>query len=72
MKTDIRTQMNAENPDKVLADIEAKQSIRNYKEDHRPPRDGWCDGEYMCMCFRCKTGFIGDKRAVLCADCAYG
>lgn len=77
MKTDIATQMKSENPDKVLDAVESHQ--RNltaigwprHKEDHRPPRGAWCDGEYMCVCINCKQGFIGDKRAFICADCAY-
>lgn len=72
MKTDIATQMKSENPDAVLADIEAKLSApRNYKEDHRAPKGGWCDGNYLCECFRCRAKFIGDKRSLICADCAY-
>lgn len=41
------------------------------KEDKRPMRDGWAPGDYFCTCFACKKQFIGDKRAVQCADCAY-
>ena len=26
---------------------------------------------YICKCSRCNEGFIGDKRAMVCADCAY-
>ncbi len=40
-------------------------------EDDRPQRLGWAPGGYVCMCSRCGRGFIGDKRAVNCADCAY-
>lgn len=47
-------------------------AMREYKEDHRPPKGGWADGHYMNRCYRCGSGFIGDKRACLCADCAYG
>ena len=32
---------------------------------------GWAPGDYACSCFKCKQRFWGDKRAVLCADCAY-
>ena len=46
-------------------------ATRQYKEDHRPPRGGWADGYYMCRCCKCDDVFIGDKRAVICADCAY-
>jgi hypothetical protein len=43
----------------------------DYKSDHRPPKEGWCDGNYMCRCFHCDAGFVGDKGSLLCADCAY-
>lgn len=46
-------------------------AIRGYKEDHRPPRHGWADGHYLNKCHWCSENFIGDKRAVQCADCAY-
>ncbi len=46
-------------------------SQMNPKVDHRPPQQWWADGEYICQCFRCKSYFIGDKRAGMCADCAY-
>ncbi len=39
--------------------------------DNRPPNGGWAPGEYFAQCFRCKTIFVGDKRAYECADCAY-
>ena len=41
------------------------------KQDYSPARGGWAPGEYICQCRRCKSYFIGDKRASLCADCAY-
>lgn len=41
------------------------------KQDDRPKRLGWAPGFYMCRCVICQGGFIGDKRAVNCADCAY-
>ena len=43
----------------------------HYKEDHRPPKGWWADGDYMNRCFQCGEYFIGDKRAGQCADCAY-
>lgn len=43
----------------------------NLKEDSRPPRYSWAPGEYLCTCFSCQEYFAGDKRAGLCADCAY-
>jgi hypothetical protein len=48
-----------------------------WKEDKRPQRFGWAPGSYLCHCHGagCKDlkdkTFIGDKRAVICADCAY-
>lgn len=53
----------------------AKQALRMVQDmkpaDSRPQRFGWAPGAYMCKCFRCDCHFIGDKRAVNCADCAY-
>jgi hypothetical protein len=40
-------------------------------EDKRPQRYGWAPGSYICRCHDCKEQFIGDKRAILCAPCAY-
>jgi hypothetical protein len=48
-----------------------------WKEDRRPQRFGWAPGSYLNHCHGagCKDledkTFIGDKRAVICADCAY-
>jgi hypothetical protein len=42
-----------------------------WKEDARPRRYGWAPGKYMNTCVDCKCTFIGDKRALECADCAY-
>jgi len=41
------------------------------KEDKRPRRGGWAPGSYQCFCCECEKPFMGDKRAVMCADCAY-
>jgi hypothetical protein len=48
-----------------------------WKTDERPARHGWAPGEYMnncrgpgCKVLEDKT-FIGAKRAMMCADCAY-
>jgi hypothetical protein len=41
------------------------------KQDSRPARGMWCPGEYMCLCWKCKEWFAGDKRSIRCADCAY-
>lgn len=49
----------------------------DWKQDERPQRYGWAPGEYLCQCNGegCKAKedktFIGDKRAIICADCAY-
>jgi hypothetical protein len=40
-------------------------------EDPRGPLGGWGPGRYHCKCCYCGCDFIGDKRAVSCADCAY-
>jgi hypothetical protein len=45
--------------------------LRDCKRDDRPQRFGWAPGKYMNKCFECGAGFIGDKRARQCADCAY-
>lgn len=42
-----------------------------YKTDNRPQLLGWAPGEYLCNCLQCDDQFIGDKRAAMCADCAY-
>ena len=39
--------------------------------DERPRRGLWAPGGYDHKCIRCSELFIGDKRAVECADCAY-
>ena len=44
----------------------------NMKFDDRPKLKGWAPGGYIGKCSTCKESFIGDKRAITCADCAYG
>ena len=39
--------------------------------DSRPKRRGWAPGRYMCGCVFCGEPFVGDKRAIECAACAY-
>jgi len=39
--------------------------------DQRPQRFGWAPGSYLCHCSTCKKKFVGDKRAITCAPCAY-
>ena len=31
---------------------------------------GFADGDYVCVCRRCGSRFIGDKRSLLCLECA--
>lgn len=51
--------------------------MKAWKEDKRPQRYGWAPGGYLNHCHGagCKKSedktFIGDKRAIICADCAY-
>jgi hypothetical protein len=41
------------------------------KTDKRPKRYSWAPGDYLLICPTCHEHFAGDKRANLCADCAY-
>jgi len=43
----------------------------DWKEDKRPAKNGWVPGDYMALCLSCRDRFIGAKRCVTCADCAY-
>ena len=43
----------------------------NIKKDARKQKDGWAPGNYCNICKLCSCNFIGDKRAIICADCAY-
>jgi hypothetical protein len=51
--------------------------VSAWKEGQRPQRYGWAPGSYLNHCHGsgCKDRedktFIGDKRAIICADCAY-
>ncbi|WP_316200870.1 MULTISPECIES: hypothetical protein [unclassified Bradyrhizobium] len=49
-----------------------KVEIKNWDGDKRPKLHGWAPGDYISRCFSCDEQFIGDKRAIHCADCAYG
>ena len=40
-------------------------------QDYRPKKGWWAPGDYFNTCTVCDTLFIGDKRAGVCADCAY-
>ena len=39
--------------------------------DPRPKKGGWAPGSYTAICKDCDKHFVGDKRAWICADCAY-
>lgn len=39
--------------------------------DLRPARALWGPGGYLCRCYLCQCSFVGHKRAMWCADCAY-
>lgn len=41
------------------------------ERDKRPQKGGWAPGMYTNICAVCRGDFIGDKRAIICADCAY-
>lgn len=43
----------------------------SFKTDTRPKKYGWAPGNYTCKCSECGCDFVGDKRASMCADCAY-
>jgi hypothetical protein len=45
--------------------------MRNLTADPRPQYGAWAPGGYFCICVNCKQEFVGDKRALSCADCAY-
>ena len=47
------------------------EPLGRVKEDGSPARGGWAGGDYLCRCMRCQQNFLGDKRALVCADCAY-
>lgn len=42
------------------------------KSDNRPQYGAWAPGSYMNKCASCGELYVGDKRSVSCADCAYG
>jgi hypothetical protein len=43
----------------------------DWKIDSRSPRAAWAPGDYLNRCITCRDRFMGDKRALSCADCAY-
>lgn len=50
---------NQDNPSKV------------WNADTRLALAGWAPGHYLRKCFKCQLTFLGDKRALACAPCAY-
>lgn len=48
-----------------------KVHLAHLKVDLRPPKGSWAPGDYFCRCSKCGSLFLGDKRALACADCAY-
>jgi len=45
--------------------------VLDANRDKRPHRAGWARGPYHRICQECERVFVGDKRAVTCAPCAY-
>jgi hypothetical protein len=49
--------------------------IKSKVGDRRDKRGGWAPGRYLCTCSQPShvgaKRFTGDKRATICADCAY-
>ena len=43
----------------------------DYQQALGPPRGAWAPGDYTGKCMACKDRYMGDKRAYMCADCAY-
>lgn len=39
--------------------------------DTRPKRGAWAPGWYSCKCTICNDEYMGDKRSLNCAFCAY-
>ncbi len=51
--------------------IERAFSALDAEKDNREPLNGWATGDYYNSCCTCGKDFLGDKRAVQCASCAY-
>ena len=50
-----------------------KVGNKGVKEFKGVPKKGmWAPGDYFCRCRTCNQYFVGDKRALACASCAYG
>lgn len=43
----------------------------DFKQSDLPQRGAWAPGKYLHKCSTCSEKFMGDKRALTCADCAY-
>ena len=48
-----------------------KRMTREWKGDNRPAKGLWLPGKYCGICKVCGDPYIGDRRSVSCADCAY-
>lgn len=60
------TMSNENPPDKIPNPL-----FSDIKIDSRPQRGLWAPGNYLRVCDACNKPFTGDKRAGMCADCAY-
>ena len=62
-----------DNPPNIQGEAQppAERPTPAVKQDQRPQKGGWAPGLYQCQCIRCRSAFLGDKRAIHCADCAY-
>lgn len=48
----------------------ARKQDNKQKNWPKHPVLGYAPGDYMCKCITCGSGFFGDKRSVMCGDCA--
>lgn len=48
-----------------------KEFINGMERDIRPQKGMWAPGFYLITCHECGDKFLGDKRAMICSDCAY-
>jgi hypothetical protein len=51
--------------------VKEPSDFLDYKVDTRSARRAWAPGDYLGKCVDCRQRYLGDKRAYLCADCAY-
>ena len=47
-------------------------TVQLLQRDTRPQCYAWAPGTYGHICTECDREFLGDKRASMCAPCAYG